>query len=522
VIDLSTLARAVPGARLLGEADPQITGLAYDSRQVRPGDLFFCIRGLKSDGHRFLPAAREAGAAAAVVDAEDLPVSVPAILVPNVRDAMPAVAAAFYDYPSRRLSLVGVTGTNGKTTTTYLVAALARAAGRNTGVIGTIGTRINDETLPSDRTTPEAPDLQALFARMASASAHRAPGPQSLDHSSPLLTGEGPGEGSPNAQRPALVAMEVSSHALAQGRTLGAEFDVGVFTNLTQDHLDYHRDMEDYFAAKALLFTEYPKQSSKRFTGVINTDDSYGRRLAELCAGLVLTYGVEREADLRAERVEASPKGLRFVLRAPEGGFPVSLRLGGLFNVYNSLAAAGAARALGIEWETIIPALGEAPGVPGRFESVDAGQDFSVIVDYAHSPDGVENVLRAARALRPRRVITVFGCGGDRDRTKRPIMGRIAAELSDYVIVTSDNPRSEDPQAIIVEIAAGIPPGAAAVETEPDRAAAIRRAVNLADSGDLVVIAGKGHEDYQIFADRTIHFDDREEAGKALHARLSA
>jgi UDP-N-acetylmuramoyl-L-alanyl-D-glutamate--2,6-diaminopimelate ligase len=491
---LSALARALPNARLLDAgAEPAISGLAYDSRHVKPGDLFFCVRGANADGHRFLPDAVARGAVAAVVESESLPVAIPALLVPNVRDAMPTVSAAFYGHPSRRLALVGVTGTNGKTTTTYLVEAIARAAGTGTGVIGTIEVRINDEVLPGGRTTPESPDLQALLARMAEAD-----------------SGGG-----------MTVAMEVSSHALAQDRTVGCEFDVAAFTNLTQDHLDYHHDMEAYFQAKALLFTRYPAASGKPFTGVINVDDAYGRRLAEMCAGTVVTYGVESAADLRASDVQASPTGVAFQLAAPEGTFPVRLRLGGLFNVYNSLAAMGAARALGIGWETILDALQQTPGVPGRFESVDAGQPFSVLVDYAHTPDGLENVLRAARALRPRRLIAVFGCGGDRDRGKRPIMGRLAAELADLAIVTSDNPRSEDPQAIIAEIVAGVG-DAAKVEQEPDRRKAIERAVALAEPGDLIVIAGKGHEDYQIFADGTIHFDDREEARKALHARRSS
>jgi UDP-N-acetylmuramoyl-L-alanyl-D-glutamate--2,6-diaminopimelate ligase len=496
---LSELIGAAPGARLLpgegGAANPQITGLAYDSRQVKPGDLFFCIRGARSDGHRFLPDAAARGAIAAVVEDESVSRPVPALLVPNVRQAMPGLSTAYYGYPSRRLSLVGVTGTNGKTTTTYLVQAIARAAAKSTGVIGTIGIRLNDQALPGERTTPEAPDLQAVFARM-------------------LEMGD--------AERGVVVAMEVSSHALAQDRTKGCEFEVGVFTNLTQDHLDYHKDMEDYFSAKALLFTQYPRESEKPFTGVVNIDDPYGRCLVEMCSGKLLTYAVDRPADLRAARIEGTASALSFDVVAPEGTFPVRLRLGGLFNVYNSLAAMGAARALGIGWETIVPALAEATGVPGRFESVPTDGRFHVIVDYAHSPDGLDNVLRAARALKPARLVVVFGCGGDRDRTKRPIMGRIAAELADHVIVTSDNPRSEDPHAIIADILAGIAGERASVETEPDRRAAIERAVRAAGSGDLVVIAGKGHEDYQIFADRTIHFDDREEARRAIDARLSA
>lgn len=519
---LSDLASLDSSYTLLAAGDPQIQGLAYDSRQVKPGDIFFCVPGLKADGLRFLPDAVQKGAVAAVVETGELPVDVPALRVPHVRAAMGPIAASFHDYPSRRFALAGVTGTNGKTTTTYLIEALARAAGKATGVIGTIGTRINDEELPADRTTPEAPDLQDLFARMArEGRSALGPGPWGKRH--PSLEAGSP---TPNAQRPTpsmVVAMEASSHALHQGRTLGCEFDVGVFTNLTQDHLDYHADMEEYFAAKALLFTEYPGMTAKPFTGVINVDDPFGRRLAEMSAGRVITYGIENEATLRAGNVVASPTGLEFDLAAPEGRFPVRLRLGGLFNVYNSLAAMGAARALGIEWETILTTLAAAPGVPGRFESVDTGAlPFSVLVDYAHTPDGLENVLRAARALKPRRLIAVFGCGGDRDRTKRPIMGRLAAELADQVIVTSDNPRTEDPDAIIREIMAGIPAAAAAVEAQADRRTAIVRAVGLAGEGDLVVIAGKGHENYQIFRDGTIHFDDREEARKAIDARLSA
>lgn len=495
---LSSLLSVLPGSSLRpaseGGTEAEITGLAYDSRRVKPGDLFFCVHGLKSDGHLFLPDAAARGASAALIERELPELPVPAIMVENVRAAMPRVAAHFYDYPSRKLALVGVTGTNGKTTTTYLVEAIARAAGHGTGVIGTLGARINDEEIPGERTTPEAPDLQALLARMVEAD---------------------PGSGM-------VVAMEASSHALHQARTEGCEYDVGVFTNLTQDHLDYHPTMEDYFQAKALLFTEYPRHTSKGFTGVINVDDPYGQRLAKMCEGLVLSYAVENDAILRATDIEASATGLRFTLNTPEATFPVRLHLGGLFNVYNSLAAMAAGRALGFEWDVILGALQAAPGVPGRFESVSAGQDFGVIVDYAHTPDGLENVLQAARALRPRRLITVFGCGGDRDRTKRPIMGRLAAELSDVVVVTSDNPRTENPSAILDEIIAGIPRGTAAqVEREEDRRTAIARAVSAAESGDLVVIAGKGHENYQIFADGTIHFDDREEARKALNARLS-
>jgi UDP-N-acetylmuramoyl-L-alanyl-D-glutamate--2,6-diaminopimelate ligase len=473
-----------------------VSGLAYDSRAVRPGDLFFCLRGDRFDGHNYLAEVARLGAAAAIVDREVPHPPLPAVRVASVRALMPHLAAAFHGYPSRRLHLVGVTGTNGKTTTTYLVEAIRRQEGYPTGVIGTIATRIGAESLPADRTTPEAPDLQDLLAKMADS-------------------------GHSMGARPRTVAMEVSSHALAQGRTLGCEFDVAVFTNLTQDHLDYHRTMEEYFEAKAALFSMYPSLTSKPTTAVVNVDDPYGRRLLERCPGNVMTYGLDADAMLRAAEIEASASGTKFLLRSPEGEHWVTLPLGGRFNIYNSLAAMGAARALGTSWETILTALSCAAGAPGRFESVDEGQEFGVIVDYAHTPDGLENVLLAARALKPRRLIVLFGCGGDRDRTKRPMMGEIAARLADLLFVTSDNPRSEDPGTIIAEIAAGIAPGTAA-EHVLDRRAAIEQAVASASSGDILVIAGKGHEDYQIFADRTIHFDDREEARRALRARLSA
>jgi UDP-N-acetylmuramoyl-L-alanyl-D-glutamate--2,6-diaminopimelate ligase len=399
------------------------------------------------------------------------------------------VAAAVFGQPSRSFALVGVTGTNGKTTTALLVEALFRAAGCRTGVIGTLGARIGDRQLPGDRTTPEAPDLQALFGQMA-------------------------------AEDVRAVAMEVSSHALTQDRTLGAEFDVGVFTNLTQDHLDFHGTLEAYFDAKARLFTDYPTHTSKSFTSVLNLDDPYGQRLQGMAKGRIVTYGIDREATLGASDVRATPAGISFRVSREGGlGEALQLRLGGRFNVSNALAALGVAHAVGLEWEGSLEALAAVPGVPGRFESVDAGQEFSVIVDYAHTPDGLLNVLNAARALEPRHLIVVFGCGGDRDRGKRPIMGRLAAELADVAVVTSDNPRSEEPGAIIREIVAGFeaaPGRQARLVEEPDRKAAIGQAIGMAGPRDLVLIAGKGHEDYQIFADRTIHFDDREVAREVL------
>jgi UDP-N-acetylmuramoyl-L-alanyl-D-glutamate--2,6-diaminopimelate ligase len=487
-VKLGELLRLVPEIELLSEGDPEVTGITHDSRRVRPGDLFVCVPGQKVDGHAFLPAAIERGAVAALVE-RAVEAEMPLLRVPSARSAMGPLAAALYGYPSRLFRLVGVTGTNGKTTTTLLVEALFRAAGSRTGVIGTLGACIGDRELPGERTTPEAPDLQALFAEMAAADV-------------------------------VAVAMEVSSHALDLERTLGTEFDVAIFTNLTQDHLDYHGTLEAYFAAKQRLFTLYPTRSEKTFHAVLNRDDPFGQRLEQTACGNVITYAIEQEATLRATDVQATPAGISFRV-SREGGptAPLQLRLGGRFNVSNALAALGVAHALGLEWERSLDALAAVPGVPGRFEAVDVGQEFSVIVDYAHTPDGLLNVLNAARALEPSRLIVVFGCGGDRDRGKRPIMGRTAAEMADVAVVTSDNPRTEEPLAILREIVAGIeaaPRRRARVVEEPDRRAAIAQAIRMARPGDLVLIAGKGHEDYQIFADRTIHFDDREVAREVL------
>jgi len=402
---------------------------------------------------------------------------------------MPALAAAFYGHPTRALQLAGVTGTNGKTTIAYLIFSLCEHAGRRAGVIGTLGWRCGDQALEGDRTTPEAPDLQRLFRDLADRGAQA-------------------------------VAMEISSHALSLERTRGCEFDVGILSNVTQDHLDFHGDMDAYAAAKAILFERYPAASEKAFTAVLNADDPVGRRLIGTSLGSVVTYGIDNHADWRASEIVARPTGVEFALSHPEGRATIHLRLGGRFNVYNALAAAAAVRALGVEWETIRAGLEAAEGVPGRFQSVDDGQDFAVIVDYAHTPDGLENVLLAARELRPERLTVVFGCGGDRDRTKRPQMGRLAAQLADRVVITSDNPRSEDPDAIVAEILAGVPAGFRdRVACEMDRRAAIRAAIAAARPRELVLIAGKGHEDYQIVGDRKLHFDDREEALEAIRAR---
>jgi len=458
-----------------GDLSIEVTGLAYDSRQVVPGCAFVAVPGHATDGHLFVPQALERGAVALIVErvAPEWAARVPWVRVADARGALAAAAARFYGYPARRLDLTGVTGTNGKTTTTHLIRAVYRQAGLTTGLIGTIHTLIGDTVLPAERTTPESLDLQRLWRRMADTG---------VTH----------------------VVLEVSSHALRLGRVDPADFAAAVFTNLTQDHLDFHRDMEDYFAAKALLFTGLPAGGA----AVINADDPWGRRLAGMCPDRAVTYGVEG-GTVRAEGVTAGTRGVSFTVTGPWGTFPLNLRLSGLFNVYNALAAATLGLVRGIPADAVRAGLEAVPGVPGRFERVDGGQDFTVIVDYAHTPDGLKNVLRAARRITEGRVISVFGCGGDRDRGKRPLMGRISGELADFTVITSDNPRTEDPMAIIAAVEAGTRAVTGRYTVIPDRREAIRAALEMARPGDLVLIAGKGHEDYQIIGRTKYPFDDR-------------
>jgi UDP-N-acetylmuramoyl-L-alanyl-D-glutamate--2,6-diaminopimelate ligase len=500
---LSALIEHIPDAQQTGE-DAEITGLAYDSRAVMPGALFVALRGAKSDGHDFIAQALNKGAAALMIHADRASWygahGLPLVIVPSTRDVLPRLAATFYGEPSRRLDLIGVTGTNGKTTTTYMIESIFRTLGEKTGLIGTIGASISGRSVPLERTTPEAPDLQRLFDDMAQAGVRRC-------------------------------VMEVSSQGIIMGRTADCAFDTGVFTNLTQDHLDAHGTMEAYFAEKLRLFTEYPDTSpDKLFNAVVNADDPYGRRIIEVleAAGRpVLRYGLSSpDAPLRATVEEARPDGTRFTVsyQPPQGSvvsFLVSLQMGGLFQVANALAAVGVALLRRVPPMAIKNGLEALAGVPGRFELVPTpGRDFTVLVDYAHTSDGLENVLRSARALRPARLVCVFGCGGDRDAKKRPLMGRISSELADLTLLTSDNPRSENPDAIIADILAGIEGGREnpGVVIEVDRHAAIRKALcELAQPGDLIVIAGKGHETTQTFAGgRTIPFDDRLVAREAL------
>jgi len=471
----------MPGA--LPEArDLEVSSLAYDNRAVTPGTLFFCVPGFTRDGHDFAQQAIERGAVALVVQ-RPLQLGVPEIRVQSVRKAMPPAAARFYGDPTSTLQTVGVTGTNGKTTTAFLVRALLQADNRRTGLLGTVTSVIGGEDRAVERTTPEAIELQRTFREMLDA------GDEAC-------------------------SMEVSSHALELHRADAIHFAVAIFTNLTQDHLDFHPTMQDYFRAKRRLFAEPGPGHA-----VINIDDSYGRRLASEVEDPI-TFALERAATYRALDVRTGMEGSRFTVQGPDGATELHSPLRGRFNVYNVLGALAAARALEVPMQIAAAAIESAGQVPGRFELVDAGQEFAVLVDYAHTPDSLENVLRAARGLTENRLHVVFGCGGDRDRGKRPLMGEIATRLADRVIVTSDNPRSEDPEAIIEEILSGAGPGA---DHNPDRREAIAQAIAGAQRGDTVVIAGKGHEQGQEFeGGRKIPFDDATVAREVLRGAALA
>jgi UDP-N-acetylmuramoyl-L-alanyl-D-glutamate--2,6-diaminopimelate ligase len=492
-VRLDELAGVAGSARIVGDGSVEIADLAYDSRKLRPGTLFFCVPGEKVDGHEFAAAAVDAGAAGLVVERELDGLEVAQVVVEDARAAMAPMAARFWGDPTGELSVAGITGTNGKTTTAFLLREILEWNGLRCGLLGTVKQVVGGVEEEVERTTPEAIDLQATFRRM-------------LDGGDVTC------------------AMEVSSHALVLHRADAIHFDVALFTNLTQDHLDFHADMEDYFASKRLLFEMGPS------TAIVNVDDPYGRRLAaEFDCVTLSTMGAE--ADLVASDVGLSAHGAEFRVtlrsmgrkgepasrfRPIDGEVRVRTLLAGDFNVANALGAFAAALALGVEPEVAAEGLAQAAPPPGRFEPIDEGQPFSVLVDYAHTPDSLENVLRAARGMTKGRVVAVFGAGGDRDRDKRPKMGRAGAEGADVAIVTSDNPRSEDPDAIVAEILAGID-DRGAVESEVDRRAAIALALARAEPGDTVVIAGKGHEQGQEFErGRKVPFDDREVAREEL------
>ena len=488
-MQLKTLVAAIPVRQVIGTLDRPVESIAYDSRRVQRNGLFVALRGEKTDGHDFIDQAIEKGATAIVAEREGNYARATSVVVENTRMAMADLAASFYGFPVRKLKLAGVTGTNGKTTTTFLIKHICEKAGLRCGLIGTVRYEIGERVLPATRTTPESLDLQELFAQIVNAGCKAA-------------------------------AMEVSSHALAQERTRGLEWDTAVFTNLTQDHLDFHGTMEHYFEAKAKLFTQLADQQRKRKpVAVINIDDRYGEQLlTRIDKKLsVVTYGMSARADFRASNYRPEFGGTSYQLDANGKSYLVRVPLIGRFNVANSLAALAAAHALGVGLREAVLSLGQSPQVPGRLEAVPAKRQFQVFVDYAHTPDALLNVLKTLRELAPRRLIVVFGCGGDRDRQKRPLMAGVVDQNADHAIITSDNPRKEDPEAIIAEVEKGFRSNH--YEKVVDRTAAIARAIELAQPRDVVLIAGKGHENYQEFADHTVPFDDILVARRALENR---
>ena len=471
---------------LKGDSAAEITSIAFDSRQVGQGTLFVAIPGTAVDGHEYLDNAIKMGASAVLVQKDVQLKGIPVVRVRNCRQALAKVAATFYGYPAKKMKIIGVTGTNGKTTTTHMIAAVLEAYGYKTGLIGTLYIKSPSGTRKARVTTPESLEIQRYLSQMVE---------EGVD----------------------VVVMEVSSHALYFDRVAGIEFAGAVFTNLTQDHLDFHQNLDEYFAQKKKLFSRIITRPRPGFA-LVNSDDP---RTREIVADLEVpykSYGIYKRPDVRAREIKTTINSLSFIAESEKWDVPVKMPMAGLFNVYNALAAVGVGLFMNVPPALITRGLSQMPPVRGRFEIIDQGQPFGVVVDYAHTPDGLSNLLLSAREITDGRVITVFGCGGDRDRTKRPLMGRVVAELADVTIVTSDNPRSEDPRAIINDILPGIEQVTQNYLMEPDRRSAIKLAIETARVGDIVVIAGKGHEDYQILADRTIHFDDAEEARNALSA----
>lgn len=473
-----------------GDLQVPLTAITDDSRAVQAGSLFVAVKGGQVDGHRFIASALAAGAAALVTQEAVGGADRPCVRVADSRKALGCLGSRFYGDPSGRLRMIGITGTNGKTTTAYVCKALLEAVGLRVGLIGTVAYQIGSDVLPSSHTTPGALELQQLLRRMVDGGC-------------------------------AATVMEVSSHALAQDRVSGCEYDVAVFSNLTQDHLDFHKTMEEYFQAKLRLFTGLTGTQKPNKRAIINGDDPSGVRIAALCTVPVWTYGITAKTDLRAEQVRLSLNGTTFMAVTPVGMFPVDSHLVGEHNVYNMLAAIGVALHEGATIDQVREAVTRVTNVPGRFERVLAGQPFTVVVDYAHTEDALVRLLSAAQALKAGRIITVFGCGGDRDRGKRPKMGRAAVQQSDIVILTSDNPRTENPLSILDDVEAGVKEALqqrshVKYQKVADRREAIATAMRAAQPGDMVLIAGKGHEDYQIIGTKKFHFDDREVARDAI------
>jgi UDP-N-acetylmuramoyl-L-alanyl-D-glutamate--2,6-diaminopimelate ligase len=486
-MNFKSLIKVVKGARVIGKGDPEITGIAENSKSVQKGNLFVCIPGAKHNGRGFALEAVDKGAKALVVEGEVLRgMDVPQLVVRDSREALALMANAYYGDPSKKIKAIGVTGTKGKTTTTYLIRAILEKAGQKAGLIGTIAYQVGNKTYEANNTTPSSLTIVKLLDEMV-------------------------------RQKCKWAVMEVSSHSLEMKRVLGVDFQGSVFTNLGRDHLDFHKNFTSYFQAKRRLFTEFKSLQAR----VVNADDVYGQKLLKELKSKAVGYGIKAECVYQATHVEHKPGELKFEVQGQKFEVPLT----GLFNIYNCLAAIAILKELGLSWSELQNGLKNAPAVPGRFEEVVAGQDFTVLVDYAHTSDALKQALMASREIIGKktnfRVISVFGCGGDRDRTKRPLMGKISSQLADVTIVTSDNPRTEDPKMILEDVLRGIPRPLLLGEkkrvwVEEDRAQAIRLALSNAQKGDLVLIAGKGHETYQIVGETKHHFDDREVARQVL------
>jgi len=473
--------------RILPDINPEITSVEMDSRLVKHGSLFICIKGYTVDGHHYAQQAASLGAVAIIAE-EDVDITDHSVVVIKVRDslrAMAIIANKFYQFPTQKLNLIGVTGTNGKTSVTHLIEEILRTSGCRTGLIGTVGMKINNKKFETKNTTPDSLTLQKMFHQMVEANVDTA-------------------------------VMEVSSHALHIGRVHGCDYNVTVFTNLTQDHLDYHKTMDNYRAAKCLLFSQLGNSydASKPKYAILNIDDDATKEYIIATQGIILTYGINNDAQLMAKNIKTTSSGTNFDLIMNDETYPVSVKLVGKFNVYNILATIGATLAYGLKLEEILETLKDLTGVPGRFELVDAGQEFAVIVDYAHTPDSLENVLKTIKEFANGKIYSIIGCGGDRDKTKRPIMAKISTDLADFSIFTSDNPRTEDPQAILGDMTAGT--SSENYKVIIDRKLAIEYAISEAKGGDVVLIAGKGHENYQIIGEKVLDFDDVIMAKKAI------
>lgn len=469
----ASLLKDVETLEIVGNTNIEINKIEYDSRKVEKGDVFVAIEGYQTDGHRYIDSAVKNGAVAIVVQSKPAnELSVPYVIAKDTRKALSLMASAYYDYPSKKMKLIGVTGTNGKTTVTYLVKSTLEFAGYKVGLIGTNQNMIGNKVLESERTTPESLELQKLFFDMANEGVN-------------------------------FVIMEVSSHSLYLDRVYGNEFYLGAFTNLTQDHLDFHGTMEDYAKAKAKLF-------KMCYKGIINADDEYVKLISEDATSKITKYGINKKSDISAKNIKFNQRGVLFEVETPFGSENIRLDIPGEFSVYNALCAIGICQAVGIGISDIAKALVLTKGVKGRAEVVSVATPYTVMIDYAHTPDGLENIISTIKGFCKGRVITVFGCGGDRDRTKRPKMGKIAGDLSDVCVVTSDNPRTEDPELIIKDVLEGMKDVKAEYVAITNRTQAIEHAMKIAKEGDVVLLAGKGHETYQILKDKTIHYDERE------------